>query len=100
MATYINVLEYVIKNKGYDDYIKDSLKKILEYERSAIIENIKVLDREIKDYEKKYAMSSEKFNEKFNKGLLDEKNDFIDWFALLDTKIRLEKTVRKLEGVN
>lgn len=41
-----------------------------------------------------------KINEKFNKGLLDEKNDFIDWFALLDTKTRLEKTLRKLEGVN
>lgn len=58
------------------------------------------LDKEIKDYEKKYSMSSKGFNDKFNKGLLDERNDFIDWFALLDTKARLEKTLRKLEGVN
>lgn len=51
MATYINVLEYVIKNKGYDDYIKDSLKKIPEYEKSAITENIKTLNKEIEEYE-------------------------------------------------
>jgi len=34
-----------------------------------------------KNFEKKYAMSSEIFMKKFESGLLDDRDDFFDWYA-------------------
>ena len=99
MTTYVDALKYVIKSKGYDDYIESSLRKMLEYERHSIIENLETVETDIKNYEAKYSMSSKEFIERFNEGVLGDETDFIDWFALTDTKNRLERTLKKLEAL-
>lgn len=100
MTTYVDALKYVIKSKGYDDYLESSLRKMLEYERHSIIENLETVEKDIKDYEEEYSMSSKEFIERFNKGILGDKTDFIEWFALTDTKNRLDRTLKKLEALH
>ena len=48
--------------------------------------------KELCRYEAKYSMKSTEFFERYSNGKLDDRTDFIDWYALMDTKENLLST--------
>jgi len=66
-----------------NDYKKNTTVKLLQ---GAIKREGKILKaglektaRNLKDFEKKYSMTSRKFFQLYQNGELDDRNDFVDW---------------------
>jgi hypothetical protein len=71
-------------------------KQIIEY--GTPLETLVALAKRLSAYELQYQMSSETFSDKFNKGQLDDRIDFIEWANdyehFLDIKIEIEESLR------
>lgn len=96
MTSYVNVLEKLHKANVDQEFIGLTLQKLLERERFVIQDYITACQREMKKFEKKYGMNSDDFIDKFNKGKLDDRNEFIKWFSLKDGYERLRKLLQEL----
>ncbi len=96
MTSYVNVLEKLHKASVDREFIGLTLQKLLERERFVIHDHITGCQREMKKFEKKYDMSSDEFIDKFNKGKLDDRDEFIKWFSLKDSYDRLRKLQQEL----
>ena len=95
--TYVNAVEYLLKNKVHEEYLENSMRKMLEYEAHTLRRNLNEMNDDVRNYEEKYSMKSDEFIGKFNKGQIGDETDFIDWFALVDTKKRLENSLANVE---
>ena len=79
---------YSNKEKFFDDVIK--------YEISELKKGIMNIEIEIKKYEKKYALSSNDFYQKFEKGKLGDKNDFMIWSGIYEMQLRNKSKLEEL----
>lgn len=52
-------------------------KQHIEYDSP--VDALVAVTKRLSSYESQYKMSSDKFAEKFNKGQLDDRIDFIEW---------------------
>lgn len=96
MISYVNVLEKLHKANVDQEFIGLTLQKLLERERFVIQDHITECQKEMKQFEKKYSMNSDEFIDKFNKGKLDDRDEFIKWFSLKDSYDRLRKLQQEL----
>ena len=55
------------------------LQNALNREREILKAGLKKTEKNLKQFEKKYDMSSEKFYGRYQNGKFDDRNDFIDW---------------------
>ena len=71
-------------------------KQIIEY--GSPLETLVALAKSLSAYELQYKMPSETFSDKFNKGQLDDRIDFIEWTNdyehFLDINIEIEEPLR------
>jgi len=100
MYPYADVIEKLVEAKVDQNFVEQTLQKLLERERFIIQNNLAECQKEMKVFEKKYRMNSDEFLEKFNKGKLDDRDDYIKWFSLKDTYDRLKRLDRHLSGKN
>ncbi|MCK4491667.1 MAG: hypothetical protein KAU03_03530 [Candidatus Altiarchaeales archaeon] len=100
MYPYADVIEKLVEAKVDQDFVEQTLQKLLERERFIIQNNLVDCQREMKVFEGEYGMSSDEFLERFNKGKLDDRDDYIKWFSLKDTYDRLKRLERDLSGEN
>jgi len=75
---------------------------IMDLLKDAIEHRIEKIEKEIKDYEKKYGMSFEEFKEKFDRGEIsdsysyDIEMDYLEWEGLIS---RLENYTNMLNDL-
>lgn len=69
-------------------------KQIIEY--ATPLETLVALAKRLSAYELQYQMPSETFSDKFNKGQLDDRIDFIEWANdyehFLDIRVEIEES--------
>jgi len=75
------------------------IRESLNRELNVLKAKIRVVEVEIRDFEKKYEMSSEEFLEKFDKGELGDSQDFFEWWGLLKGLERLKKEIERVRRV-
>lgn len=75
--------------------VKESLNRELNVLRA----KLKMTREEIQSFEKKYAMSSDQFIEKFDNGELGDSQEFFEWWGLLKGIERLKKEIKDVERV-
>ena len=90
---YSKVIDAIIRNVGLDNFLENSLNKILQIEESSIQMKLAIIEKEIHEYEMKYDLSSDEFYKRFNDGELDDRTDYIDWYSLVDTREKLLNTL-------
>ena len=71
----------------------DILTNALQLELRSIIVGLQRTRSMLRNYEQKYNMKSKEFYKKFMKGVLEEKDEFIDWAG--EYEIYQELTRRK-----
>lgn len=88
------------------------LKKVLEYSRNeeifaqnVIAYQVAELKRailnlrvDLKNFEEKYRLTSADFYKKFEKGKLDDREDYMLWAGLQEMLEKNEKKLQELEG--
>jgi hypothetical protein len=78
----IRILEEFLHKHGDDAYISNTLTKMLEYKIQQFDQDIVELEGDLREFEKTYAMSSSEFFAKFQKGILGDDMDFVEWASL------------------
>lgn len=94
----IKTLEKFLSKHGDDGYISNTLTKMLEYKIQQYDQDIAVLQEDLQKFEKRYAMTSAEFFEKFQKGSLGDEMDFIEWAALYQMHQNLFDKKEELSG--
>lgn len=96
MHSYADVLERLLEARVDQDFVERTLKKLMERERFVIQNNLADCRGEMEVFERKYGMHSNEFLKRFNKGELDDRDDYVKWFSLKDTYDRLKRLERDL----
>jgi hypothetical protein len=75
------------------------LKEAFEREKNLLKKKLKFYEKELKNFEKEHNMSSEEFQEKFNRGELGDDKVWFEWLFALKVYKHLKERLSVLEGV-
>jgi hypothetical protein len=75
------------------------IKESLELERNIMKLSLKEYAKEIKDFEKKHKMKSERFVEKFNTGKLGDKGEWFDWLYVYKAYHHIQDRLNSIESI-
>ena len=96
--TKVKNLEKFIEKHGDDQFISQSISKMLDYKIKHYEAEIKRLDKGLMAFERTYGMKSPVFFKKFSEGKLGDDMDFIEWSSLFQMYSRLLEKKVELEG--
>lgn len=80
----IHVLWRYAQVHGEDQLLSMTLSKLIESKIDQYSREIEELEEEMRRFERKYDMKSEKFYKSYQRGELGDAMDFHEWFALCD----------------
>ena len=80
----INVLRKYAQVHGEDELLSMTLSKLIESRIDQYNREIEELEEEMRKFERKYDIKSEKFYESYQRGEIGDSMDFHEWFALCD----------------
>ena len=80
----INVLWKYAQIHGGDRLLSMTLSKLIEAKMDQYNREIEELEEEMRTFERKYDMRSEKFYASYQQGEIGDAMDFHEWFALCD----------------
>ncbi|MBM4065412.1 MAG: hypothetical protein FJ266_07185 [Planctomycetes bacterium] len=84
---------------GETDTIKKFLTDGLEEEKRRIKFALDLSDSTIRNYEKKYHMSSAAFIERFKNGEIEENDDTFNWWAEYKLRSELLQKIKTIEDI-
>lgn len=90
--------ELVIKSDNKEQ-ISSLVKNALEREKKVISSSIEISQKKLKDFEKKYQLSTADFFAKYQKGEMGDGTDIIDWAGEYKMLLKLEDDLKKLEDI-
>jgi hypothetical protein len=72
-------------------------QSFIDYQIAELKRGIVNLQVDFKQFEKKYQMSTEKFYQQFEQGLLDDNEDFLVWAGALEMLLKNKQKLRELD---
>ncbi|HHW41602.1 MAG TPA: hypothetical protein GXX19_10740 [Syntrophomonadaceae bacterium] len=84
-------------NLTFDEFpiVKDALEREL-----ALIEaKLQLIKEEVNGFERKFKMSSNKFIQDFEQGILGDEQEFFEWWGLVRGAKKLEEKMKKIKVV-
>jgi len=97
--TKIKKQEKFIREFGDDELIASSISKIMDYKLVKYEEEIRRLDKGLKQFERAYKKESSAFIKEFLAGRAGDDMDFVEWASLYRMRQRLVERKTKLEGM-
>ena len=91
--------EKFIREFGDDELITSSISKIMDYKLLQYEQEIKRLDKELRQFERTYKKESSVFIKEFIAGRQGDEMDFIEWASLYRMRQRLAERKAKLEDM-
>jgi len=90
--------EYVaVDGTGVDPVVELAIEKLLKRESSRMGELKQRLLKQQAAFERKYGMNSEEFNRRYEKGIMGDEMDYIEWSATFDMLSGLDKRLSLLQ---
>jgi hypothetical protein len=90
--------EYIaVDTATVDPAVELAIEKLLKREASRMDELRRHLLRQKTDFEMKYGISSEEFNRLYEKGLMGDEMDYVEWSATVDMLSGIEKRLSLLQ---
>jgi hypothetical protein len=75
------------------------IKRSLEREIGLLEMKMRLAEEEIKEFERRYEMDSQKFLSRFENGELGDSQDYFEWWGLLKGKNSIAGEVKKARAV-
>ena len=75
-----------------------TLHQLFIYETETCRSQLKQLQNDLSDFEKRYDMSSDMFYQRFQEGKTDDRMDFVEWASLVQMAYRLEQQLGLLKS--
>ncbi len=79
---------------------KHALDKLLAYEMDVCQKQLSQLQRDMAQFEQRYALSSTEFYRRYQTGQTDDRMDYVEWASLVQMTRNLEERLRLLTGEN
>ncbi|MBM4176562.1 MAG: hypothetical protein FJ213_10390 [Ignavibacteria bacterium] len=76
------------------------LKSVLDRELDILSNSIKLSEKRLKSFEKKYRLSTKLFFKKYNNGQMGDDQDIMFWAAEVQILKKLRDDLKHLSGVN
>ena len=73
------------------------IKRSLEREIGLLEMKMRLAEEEIKEFERRYKMDSQKFLSRFENGELGDSQDYFEWWGLLKGKDAIAGEIKKQE---
>jgi len=83
---------------GADALIDSTLNKLINIQIAKYQNNIKQINAELIEFEKKFNMSSEECYRRFESGELGDGGDFFEWVGLYENILLYKKRIEMLES--
>lgn len=96
VISQLTALEKICQNGLEDSYLEKAINKVVTYEVSKTQKDIKVLNKELSELEKKFNMNSATFFKKWKSGALGDDADFFEWSALYQMFLKAKKRLELL----
>ena len=85
--------------KGYEDsFLDNALQKIISHQLARDQADLKVLQQDLAELERRYGISSEKFYERFQASQMSDEADFMEWNVLYKMSAKLRNRLGILQG--
>ena len=85
--------------KGYEDsFLDNALQKIISHQLARDQADLRVLQQDLAELEKRYGISSEEFYGRFQAGQMSDEADFMEWNALYKMATKLRNRLSILRG--
>lgn len=89
----------ILLSFGAYQELDTSLTKLIGFQIAKYQSSIKQLRCELKDFEKKFKLSSRDFHQQFESGHMGDSADFFEWASLYEEISLYESRIRSLEAV-
>jgi hypothetical protein len=88
----------VIKS-DYKEQVSSLVKDDLERQKKVVSSSIEISQKKLKDFEKRYQLSTADFFAKYQKGGMGDGADMIEWAGEYKMLLKLQDDLKKLEGI-
>ncbi len=88
----------VLMEIGAGAIIDSTLSKLINIQIARYKVNIEQINKDLKEFEKRFDMSSEEFYRRFESGELGDDGDFFEWLGLYENILLYEKRIKILEA--
>ena len=89
-----------INDSAIDPVVETTINKLLVREYDRMVELKARLASELSLFEKRYALPSDNFYQRYEAGELGDDVDFIEWAATIEMLTNVERRLELLEAVN
>ena len=83
-----------------DAFLDKALDKLIAYQIANQQSEIEVIRQDLRAFEERYALDSQTFFEKYQRGQMSDDADFVEWNALCKMYRRLQQRLNEEEGDN
>ena len=97
MITSQNKIDALLK-VGADALIDSTLSKLIIIQIAKYQNNIKQINSELIEFEKKFNMSTEECHKKFESGELGDNGDFFEWIGLYENVLLYKQRIEMLKS--
>jgi len=94
----LRALEKLCETGHMDEVLERSLEKLLVYQRTQLQTHLQELEKDLREFEARYGMTSAEFLARFQKGELGDAEAFVEWNALHKMRAKLQHQVSLLEA--
>ncbi|MCS4541565.1 MAG: hypothetical protein HY929_04485 [Euryarchaeota archaeon] len=94
----IKLLEELAKLGLEDKVVIKTIEKLALYKIESLERDLKDIKSKLKEFEKKYKISSKDFLKKYNAGELGDEVNFVQWASLLDMAERVEGRLKAIKS--
>ncbi|MBS3772428.1 MAG: hypothetical protein KGY70_20290 [Bacteroidales bacterium] len=89
----------ILQELGADHILENSLNKIIEFQLAKYKQFREEVKAELQKFENTYNIKSEIFFDKFQKGEMGDKADYIEWASIYENLEYYNDKIATLEGV-
>ena len=89
-----------INNSSADPVLEATINKLFIREYDRMVELKARLAKELSQFEKRYALQSDNFYQRFEAGELGDDVDFIEWAATVEMLMNVNRRLELLEAAN
>ena len=94
----VRTLEMLYAQGQASDVTDLALEKLMAYELSETQQQLVQLQKDLGEFEQRYALSSESFYAHFQAGQLGDAMDYVDWASLYQMAERLRQRIILLKA--
>jgi len=87
----LDILHDVMLEDRADEVVETALDYLLSYERKKLEKELLLTEKQVASFRGRFSMDDREFMRKYESSALEDKPEFLEWFALLSLESSLKQ---------